>query len=224
MTLDIPITLFNVLYETYNKQYEELYEVNQFNGEEGNNLETDVKHILNLLKGDTNDLTYLRYLWMRLLIGLAVKPTVTSYSPNDVRPSLILKRVKGLFFREQSKYLCNKLDIFLDDEDYSFQLSYLEKNLFPYKFEGSQALDEALDVFWNLLKMLDSYLTEAALIEILDDCFDGYAIFPGSQHRKELLNWWLTDVVPATWNLRFPTQIYTISGLVEFTSEYFLEL
>lgn len=54
--------------------------------------------------------------------------------------------------------------------------------------------------------------------------FDGYAIFPGSELRRELFNWWLTDVIPATWNLRFPTQIYTINGLIEFTSEHFLEL
>lgn len=97
--MDISIVLLNAIQKLSLKQYEELYEVNQFNGGEGNNLETDIKHILNLLKGNTNDLTYLRYLWMGLLIGFAVKPTVTSYLPNDVRPSLILKRVKSLFFR-----------------------------------------------------------------------------------------------------------------------------
>ena len=100
----------------------------------------------------------------------------------------------------------------------------MEEHLFPHKCEGSQALDEALDVFLNLLEMMDTQVIEAALIEILDDCFDGYAIFPGSQHRRELFNWWLTDVIPATWNLMFPTQIYTINGLIEFTSEHFLEL
>lgn len=114
--MNIPTALFNVLYETYNKQYEELYEVtNNFNYE----LKVDVQNILNLLKGDTNDLTYLRYLWMGLIMGFAVKPTVISYLPNDIRPSLILKRVKALFFREQSKYLCYKFDLVPDDEDYA---------------------------------------------------------------------------------------------------------
>lgn len=219
--MNIPTALFNVLYETYNKQYEELYEVtNNFNYE----LKVDVQNILNLLKGDTNDLTYLRYLWMGLIMGFAVKPTVISYLPNDIRPSLILKRVKALFFREQSKYLCYKFDLVLNDENFAYHISQLKEHLFPHKCEGSQALDEALDVFLNLLEMMDTQVIEAALIEILDDCFDGYAIFPGSQHRRELFNWWLTDVIPATWNLMFPTQIYTINGLIEFTSEHFLEL
>lgn len=223
-SMNIPTALLNAIQELSLKQYEELYEVNQFNGGENNNLETDVKHILNLLKGETNEITYSRYLWMGLLMGFAVKPTIISHLPNDVRPSLILKRVKGLFFREQSKYLCYKFDLVPDDEDYAYNISQFEEHLFPHKCEGSQALDEALDVFCNLLGMMDTQLAKEALLKILDDCFDGYAIFPGSQYKRELFNWWLLDVVPSSWYLRFPIQIYTVNGLTEFTPEHFLEL
>jgi hypothetical protein len=56
-----------------------------------------------------------------------------------------------------------------------------------------------------------------ALLEILDDCFEGYAIFPGSQGKRDLFNWWLLEVVPATWCLHYPKTLYTINGLQNLT-------
>jgi hypothetical protein len=71
---------------------------------------------------------------------------------------------------------------------------------------------------------MDYNLAQEAILESLDDCFDGYAIFPGSQHRRDLFNWWLLDVVPATWCLKFPKKIYTIRGLRPFRSRQFYEI
>ena len=87
------------------------------------------------------------------------------------------------------------------------------KNLFPEISFGIQALDEAVDVFENLLRSLESSQSQNALLEILDDCFQGYAIFPGSENRRDLFNWWLLDVVPAVWKLQAPQMFYTIHGL-----------
>jgi hypothetical protein len=39
---------------------------------------------------------------------------------------------------------------------------------------------------------------------------EGYAIFPGSDGRRDLLNWWLTQVVPAAYERRLPDEIYTM--------------
>ncbi|MFW6358897.1 MAG: hypothetical protein ACOC0N_06755, partial [Chroococcales cyanobacterium] len=55
------------------------------------------------------------------------------------------------------------------------------------------------------------------LLEILEDCFEGYAIFPGSQGRRDLLNWWLLDVVPAIWSFKSPESLYTIHGKIPVT-------
>ena len=87
------------------------------------------------------------------------------------------------------------------------------KNLFPEISFGIQELDEAVDVFENLLRSFESSQSQNALLEILDDCFQGYAIFPGSENRRDLFNWWLLDVVPAAWKLQDPQMLYTIHGL-----------
>jgi hypothetical protein len=50
-------------------------------------------------------------------------------------------------------------------------------------------------------------------LDILDDCLEGYAIFPGSYGRRELFDWWLLEVVPASWYLFPPSSIYFINEL-----------
>ncbi|GBF79059.1 hypothetical protein [Aphanothece sacrum] len=85
--------------------------------------------------------------------------------------------------------------------------------LFPDNSEGCQAIDEALDVLKNLLRVLDFGQAKEALLNILDDCFEGYAIFPGSEGRRDLFNWWLLEVIPASWCLEFPNKLYNIKGI-----------
>ncbi|WP_141293224.1 hypothetical protein [Planktothrix agardhii] len=212
----------NAINEVWQKQYKELDEAN---ADPNNNLETDVHKILTVLDNNNDCLAYSRYIWMGIILGFATKPTVRAYLPNDRRPSLILTMIKNFFFTEIAKQLSNEIPCFISENlEYSQTISQLCEQLFPHKFEGSQALDEALDVFWNLLRLMDYNLAEEALLESLDDCFDGYAIFPGSQHRRDLFNWWLLDVVPATWCLKFPKKIYTIKGLKRFTSDQFFEI
>jgi hypothetical protein len=80
-----------------------------------------------------------------------------------------------------------------------------------------QALDEAVDVFENMLQVLESVKTRAAILNILDDCFQGYAIFPGSQGRRELFDWWLLDVVPSVFCGRLPKNIHTLKGIDKMT-------
>ena len=72
----------------------------------------------------------------------------------------------------------------------------------------------------QIFKLLINWLKDKeALLEILDDCLEGYAIFPGSQGRRDLFNWWLLEVIPAAWCLRFPESIYTIKGIISFNSK-----
>jgi hypothetical protein len=81
------------------------------------------------------------------------------------------------------------------------------------KIPTFQVLYEALDVYRNAIKALDPNQSLEALLDILDDCLEGYAIFPGSYGRRELFDWWLLDVVPASWYLLAPSSIYSINEL-----------
>jgi hypothetical protein len=90
------------------------------------------------------------------------------------------------------------------DEPLDFTNIFSEDN----KIASFQVVYEALDVYKNAVKVLDPNQSLEALLNILDDCLEGYAIFPGSQGRRELFNWWLLEVVPASWSLSVPRYMY----------------
>lgn len=102
-----------------------------------------------------------------------------------------------------------------------FLVSDINNQLFPKNSVGSQAIDEALDVFRNAVRVIDKTQAKAALLEMLDDCFEGYAIFPGSQGRRDLFNWWLLEAVPASWCLEFPRVVYRMKGLENLKENLF---
>ena len=137
-----------------------------------------------------------------MILADAVFPTIKAYSINDKRP-------------EKCFLLINKL---LDNQDVEKEIESLLLHKFKNESEGYQALDEALDVFRNLLNMINGNIAKEALLEIIDNCLEGYAIFPGSQDRRKLFNWWLLEVVIASWNLQTPQHIYTINGKSDYSS------
>jgi hypothetical protein len=67
-----------------------------------------------------------------------------------------------------------------------------------------QALGEAMGVVANAARLMDRAQAQIALSEILDLIFQGYALFPGSEDRRALFDWWLEHVVPASAALRAP--------------------
>jgi hypothetical protein len=67
-----------------------------------------------------------------------------------------------------------------------------------------QALAEAMAVVESAAHLMDREQARAAMSEILDSIFQGYAIFPGSKERRALFDWWLDEVVPAATALRSP--------------------
>jgi hypothetical protein len=131
-----------------------------------------------------------RLLYMGWTLAQAAAPTVAGWAPDDTRPRLVLQAVHMLLEEQRS---------IRQDWD----------TLFPSQVSPPQALHEALNVFANLARAFDPTAAPGALLEMLDDCLEGYAIFPGSDGRRDLFNWVLIEVVPAAWNLRLPDAIYT---------------
>ena len=191
-SFEIPESLRQLIYKAWQNHYEELYEeeINQTIS-----LEETLLEILDALEDKDDSLCHSRYVYMALILALAVEPTIKAYLPNEQKTEKIWKLITNWFKNRE-----------LPTEETINQL-------FPQKSLGSQAIDEALDVFKNLLQALKLAQAKAALLEILDNCLEGYAIFPGSQERRDLFNWWLLEVVPAAWCLKFPKNIYTIKGI-----------
>ncbi|MCB9762025.1 MAG: hypothetical protein H6739_19535 [Alphaproteobacteria bacterium] len=85
--------------------------------------------------------------------------------------------------------------------------------LFPWENTGAQALNEAQDVFHQLLRTIDPSEAPEAVGELLDDCFEGYAVRVGRDPQRGLFDWWLREVVPAAWRGEEPTRWYETAPL-----------
>lgn len=217
----IPDQLRDLIYSVWQYRYQELYEDY---ADTPISLEKSCENILDHLISYNSNSSYLYLMWMGLILGSSVQPTLTAYLPNDLRSELILNLALSHLISTKNQIQYYNYFDFQEKIEFYPNINQFHKQLFPQLSEGTQALDEALDVFQNLLKLIDPYQAKTAILGILEDCLEGYAIFPGSQHRRDLFNWWLLDVVPATWCLKFPKKIYTIKGLKRFSSEHFFEI
>ena len=199
LSAKIPDSLRLVIERIQGYSYAELYEEKNI---QGISLENSLIKVFDAIEKEKNslDLSYC-YFFMALVMGIAVQPTIKNYLPRETITGNIFQYLFRDWIYSQHNYQPN-LNV-------SFQ-NY-QNTLGQY-----QALDEAVDVFDNIPQVLESVKREA-ILNILDDCFQGYAIFPGSQGRRELFDWWLLDVVPSVFCGRLPKNIHTLKGVGKMT-------
>lgn len=194
------------------QHYEELYEKES----DGSILlEKALFDILNSFKSDNSLLTQLRYVWMALILVLLVEPTIKYYQPNNSIPERTIKRLMFwllLNIAEVSKSK-NKSNRY-SKTDVDYFLSIDKTNFFvDREIPSLQILSEALDVYISAIKLLEPDYSLQTLLDILDNCLEGYAIIPGSGGRRQLFDWWLQDIVPSVWYLRPPTSVGLLNEL-----------
>ena len=199
LSAEIPDSLRLVIERIQSYSYAELYEEKNI---KGISLEDSLITVFDAIEKEKNssDISYC-YFFMSIVMGIAVQPTIKSYLRRETITGNIFQYLFRDWIYSQHNYQSN-LNI-------SFQ-NY-QNTLGQY-----QALDEAVDVFDNIPQVLESVKREA-ILNILDDCFQGYAIFPGSQGRRELFDWWLLDVVPSVFCGRLPKNIHTLKGVGKMT-------
>jgi hypothetical protein len=200
LSAEIPDSLRLVIERIQSYSYAELYEEKNI---KGISLEDSLITVFDAIEKEKNnlDISYC-YFFMAIVMGIAVQPTIKSYLPRETITGNIFQYLFQNWIYPQDNYQ-PKLNV-------SFQ-NY-QNTLGQY-----QALDEAVDVFDNIPQVLESIKTREAILNILDDCFQGYAIFPGSQGRRELFDWWLLDVVPSVFCGRLPKNIHTLKGIDKMT-------
>ena len=199
LSAEIPDSLRLVIERIQSYSYAELYEEKNI---KGISLEDSLITVFDAIEKEKNslDISYC-YFFMSIVMGIAVQPTIKSYLRRETITGNIFQYLFRDWIYSQHNYQPN-LNV-------SFQ-NY-QNTLGQY-----QALDEAVDVFDNIPQVLESVKREA-ILNILDDCFQGYAIFPGSQGRRELFDWWLLDVVPSVFCGRLPKSIHTLKGIDKMT-------
>ncbi|MDD1418317.1 hypothetical protein MEO40_03990 [Dolichospermum sp. ST_sed1] len=199
---EIPDSLRLVIERIQGYSYGELYEEKDI---QGISLEKSLITVFDAIEKEKNslDISYC-YFFMAIVMGIAVQPTIKNYLPRETITGNIFQYLFRDWIYSQHNYQPNFNVSFQDYQNYLGQY---------------QALDEAVDVFENMLQVLKSVKTREAILNILDDCFQGYAIFPGSQGRRELFDWWLLDVVPSVFCGRLPKNIHTLKGIDKITKQ-----
>ena len=200
LSAEIPDSLRLVIEIIQSYSYAELYEEKNI---QGISLEDSLITVFDAIEKERNslDISYC-YFFMAIVMGIAVQPTIKSYLPRETITGNTFQYLFQNWIYPQDNYQPNLNVSFRDYQNYLGQY---------------QAFDEAVDVFENMLQALESVKTREAILNILDDCFQGYAIFPGSQGRRELFDWWLLDVVPSVFCGRLPKNIHTLKGVDKMT-------
>ena len=164
-------------------RYPELYEAADSRKER--ELDEAVRDIITAL-GDpcTDDRAWRRLGFIGRSMLVEVVPTIAAYWPPGLAAASAVSA---------------SLDAWLS----SLSAPVVIKNL-PKKPLAPQALSEAMIVIEEAARLMERSQSQNALSEILDAIFQGYALFPGSEGRRELFDWWLEDVVPAAADLQVP--------------------
>ena len=207
---NVPDSLKGVLSKVWQQHYEELYEPE---AEGTASLQEALDEILESFQAGNRILSHLRYVWMALILASVVEPTVEYYQPNNSMPEETISKIAFWLLETLKKMLDSKMQFaqVAREEEANAIVDAFRIFSEDKKISSFQVLYEALDVFSNAIKTLDYNQSLEALLNILDDCLEGYAIFPGSYGRRELFDWWLLEVVPASWYLFPPSSIYLIN-------------
>lgn len=207
LSAEIPDSLRLVIERIQGYSYAELYEEKNI---QGISLEDSLITVFDAIEKEKNslDISYC-YFFMAIVMGIAVQPTIKTYLPRETITGNIFQYLFQNWIYPLQNWIYPQ-----DNYQPNFNLSFQDYQNYLGQY---QALDEAVDVFENMLQVLESVKTRAAILNILDDCFQGYAIFPGSQGRRELFDWWLLDVIPSVFCGRLPKNIHTLKGIDKMT-------
>jgi hypothetical protein len=205
----IPSSLQKVLNSAVSQRYQELYEP-EANGNVL--LEDTLEEILNSFGQNSKLLGQLRYVWMALTLAAIVEPTLIYYQPDNQIPEKTIDHLTCWLLETLEEIISPQKHSDSACKNIDSNISVDFQNLDPInEISSLQVLSEALDVYSNALKTIEPNQSLEALLNILDDCLEGYAIFPGSDGRRELFEWWLLDVVPSCWYLLPPASAYSLN-------------
>jgi hypothetical protein len=190
---EVPDSLRRLLETAFAQRYEELYE--KVDGPQGGpTLRGTLDELVDALWGQGGGTGHRRFVYLGLALALASRPTMERHEPGNPGPAAAIARSRTWLERPGE-----------------FQEVDREAVL-PEKWSGSQARDEAVLVFRAHWPLLDPAQARDALLQMLDLCLEGYAVFPGSDGRRDLFDWLLVEAVPAAWCLRLPEAIYSREG------------
>ena len=131
-----PDDLRQLLHELWSCRFPELYDSGG-NDRPESSVDAAVNRILDRLWEGGTATGHRRFVSCGLAMGFAARPTMAKWDPKETISEAVIGTV----------------DDFLNDRESIAQARWA--GLFPHQYTGSQAYDEAIDVFLNLTRILD---------------------------------------------------------------------
>ncbi|MGA1263113.1 MAG: hypothetical protein ACO331_04295 [Prochlorothrix sp.] len=199
---DLPPSVASVLHQVSQYRYGELYENG---GDQSLPLEAAIYQIFDTLEAispqNHPQVTQARYIWMALLLSLAIWPGLEFYQPHNPCPQETINRLElwlYLWRSLKSSQDQNELENLLgQDPDISPWHNWQK---FPVK-DSCPSLQLVTDCIWayeSAQRTLIRAEARSACFDLVESCLEDYAIIAGSAQRRDLFDWWLWAVVPAT--------------------------
>jgi hypothetical protein len=178
-----------LIHDAAGARYPELYEA--VDDRPARDIEPVVDEILTVF-GDprVDDEAWRRFGYVGRALLLEVLPTISGHRPAAVASAQAVLTALDRWLSSSSAPGPALLDVQIDGP------------------RAPQAIAEAIDVVCNAARLADRSCARGAVAEMVDDCLQGYAVFPGSAGRRSLFDWWLHDVVPAAWSLQRPVRFH----------------
>ncbi|GAB4279887.1 MAG: hypothetical protein Fur0025_07450 [Oscillatoriaceae cyanobacterium] len=199
MTIDnsfrrLPDRLQAVISKIRQQHYAELYEPE---ADGTASLSEALNEVIEAFDSTKHIYCHLSYVWMALIFTILVEPTIKYYQPSSQDLLQDIINLLESWIEKSINQLNTSSEVILAKQkiEQLKKLPLSQDNPLP----SIQVWLEAIDVFAQAIRVLDYEQAKPAILEILDSCLEGYAVFPGSQGRRELFDWWLLNVVPASW-------------------------
>jgi len=154
--------------------------------------------VLDLFGSRDEDLTHRRHVSLALAMALAVRPIVQIRFPGDLRPDRAIELIR--------KWLKGATAVSSDFKDILFS---------DHELSAFMDADEAYVIYYELLRSVEKKNARLSTLEILDDALTGEPITVYTEDRRKVLNWLLTEAIPAAYSLSEPTRLITRRGILQ---------
>lgn len=163
-----------------------------------------LEEVFEIIGRDTDlGIVHKRYTFIAYSVGLSSAMTFKTWYPMVKEPIKALRFVK--------KWL---------ETNCAISNGFLEEH-FPvdYEIKGHTAGFDSYMLLEEMVRVLINDESLNSLITMMELTFEGEALTNNPKLLRNALNWLLSDVVPSSYTLSFPKEVFNISGLIKI-NEY----
>lgn len=194
-----PESLKEILHRVWDKKYLDLYD------QAGTwEVYDSFKEVLEAVGMPENTTAHKRYVYIGWSIASATYFRLNPLFPEDKRPEIALETA--------CSWLRKDVEV----------PSNFANTLFPDYEQGDlYRKDDKYEVIYRFAEILDKNKAYQSLLWLLDEAFTGGDALTNMKYAeiREFFNWWLIDVVPSAYCLKFPSCLCLSGGIITLDSD-----